>query len=413
MSNIYRILGWLHRYKNVSLESLSLTSIITFIPLNVDCTNFEDKKGKVNEQKYTSEKIKIRQKAVDVANNNKRLTEEYLDFMGGCPGSKVVTLVTYIAVARFVFRNEVGTDEYIDYTELPIIKRLNQLLNILNKKAKDAPPSVPYANKSIPWLEAMDVLQILRARIHCSVVEYKNIRKTKKGEVSKVHKQRRKKKTIMNDLQRFLSLALMMLIPTDRSRTYYQLEIGKTFVYGLYENNRFTSFDKLENKDQAIWYIHLMPDDYKTGKTYKEYWGLVLDVRFGKDSTLYQYIDMWINEGREFQQKCNHNYFFRGARSHKPIGSSNWGGLIKQIFAQQTGIPVMPKELRKMFVTYLNNMGASKAVMDATAYSMHHSKRMQEQIYNSQTILERIQPIYELNEKMHKEFFGENSQYED
>ncbi|MBD2359460.1 hypothetical protein H6G41_33650 [Tolypothrix sp. FACHB-123] len=40
---IKRILGWLHRYKDLSLESLSLTSIITFVKLNIPRDKFRDK----------------------------------------------------------------------------------------------------------------------------------------------------------------------------------------------------------------------------------------------------------------------------------------------------------------------------------------------------------------------------------
>ncbi|MGI8502185.1 MAG: hypothetical protein ACR2LR_13775 [Hassallia sp.] len=44
---------------------------------------------------------------------------------------------------------------------------------------------------------------------------------------------------------------------------------------------------------------------------------------------------------------------------------------------------------------------------------MHHSQARQQNVYNSQTMLEQLQPVFEYNEKMHKEFFEENSQSED
>jgi hypothetical protein len=78
---------------------------------------------------------------------------------------------------------------------------------------------------------------------------------------------------------------------------------------------------------------------------------------------------------------------------------------LTNIFASATGVPVTPKELRKMYVTYLNNQKVSNAEFKGAAKAMHHSSQMQEKIYNSQSILEAIAPAYEFNERMHEQFF--------
>lgn len=234
--------------------------------------------------------------------------------------------------------------------------------------------------------------------------------KTKQGDKKYLDIKTRDRNAIINDLQAFLSLAFMILIPVDRARTYYELEIGQTFVYGVYNDGKFTPVDKLQDKTQAIWYIHLMPNDYKTGKIYKEYWGRMDNIDFGDGNRLYNYIDTWINQGRQYKQNCNHNYFYRKVLNYKQLNTTNWSLRIKAIFAQETGIPVTPKELRRMYITYLNNQGATNAELKGAAQAMHHSQRMQESTYNSQTILDRIAPIYDLNEKMHKEFFGSSDE---
>jgi len=69
-------------------------------------------------------------------------------------------------------------------------------------------------------------------------------------------------------------------------------------------------------------------------------------------------------------------------------------------------MPVTPKELRKMFITYLNNDGATDAELNAAAEAMHHSRKMQETVYNSQTMVDKVKPVYKRNERMHQEFFG-------
>ncbi|MDZ7955888.1 hypothetical protein [Nostoc sp. DedQUE09] len=406
---IYRILGWLHRYKNVDLEDLSLSSIIKFIKLNVSRSDFKNKKGELNHQKYVNKKAMVREEAMELAKENRKLIEEYLDFLRGHPNSKLIIINTCLAIGKFVFRDEVDTDEDIDTTDLAIVKRLKELSKIYNEKAKYTPPSVPHSDKSVPWKQTFDILQLLRKRIHCLAHEYL------KKETGKTEIRLRTKNAIISDLQRFLSLAFMILIPTDRSRTYYELEIGRTFVYGLYEadGNRFTPVDKLRDKSKAAWWIHLMPGDYKTSKTYNEYWGLMPNVKFDRDNDLYSYIDRWINEGREYGQKCNHNCFFRGIKNYETLTHEGWCLRIRQIFAQELDVPVTPKELRKMFITHLNNIGATSPELKGASHAMHHSQKMQESVYNSQTIMDRIAPIYKLNERMLKEFFDLSEEEEE
>lgn len=387
---IYRMLGWLHRCKGLPLEELSLKSIINFIQLNVPKEKAIDSKGKYNQSQHRLKKATAREDAVDLANKNRDLIQEYIDFVGGHPNTKMIALTTCIAVAKFVFKKELGTDDYIDETDLPIIRRLNQVSNILSEKITSEPPSVAHADKSIPWEEAIDTLENCRL----------------KADATKIRRGRKRdKNAIINDLQIFLSLAFMLLIPVDRSRTYYELEIGKTFVYGIYDGARFTPASKMQDPSTATWYIHLMPGDYKTGKIYGEYWGIMPNVQFSDGKKLYEYIDRWLNEGREYKQKCNHSFFFRRPQKYEGLDEDDWGRRIRHIFAQETGIPVTPKELRKMYVTYLNNQQASNAVLKGAAKSMHHSQSMQEKIYNSQNILDSIAPVYSFNERMHKMAF--------
>jgi hypothetical protein len=388
---IYPILGWLHRYKKVGLDELSLESIIHFIKLNIPVSEAIDSKGKYNYHKHILKKAIARQKAIDLANEDKNIIQQYFDFLGGHSNTKIIIMTTCIAIAKFLFRNELGTDDYIDESDLPIVRRLNQLSNLLNKKAKSELPKVSHESKSVSWQEAVSILENFRQRANATMSDGNKIRN---------------KNSIIHDLQRFLLLAFMLLIPVDRSRTYYELEIGRTFVYGINENGRFTPAAKMKDNCTARWYIHLMPEDYKTGKSYKEYWGIMPNVEFLDGTKLYEYIDKWLNDGREYKHKCNHNFFFRSLQNYEKFNSKNLSKCLRNIFAHATGIPVTPKELRKMYVTYLNNQQATNAELKAAAKAMHHSTQMQEKIYNSQHILDSIAPIYALNERMHEEFFG-------
>lgn len=359
---IYRILGWLHRSKEMPVENLRLTSIIPFCKLNIQIKDCLNKKGKPDLNKHYLEKAIARQSAVDMAAETKNLISQYLQFMGGHPNSSIFAVSTCIVVAKYIFRNEIDTDDYPDELEIPVIRRLLQLCKTIKTESKITPPSVSYHQKSVSWEAALQVMEKLRIQANTPIVYSKEAKYDSAAVIA---------------LQNFLSLAFMTLMPPDRPRTYYELEIGNTFVQGFYEEERFTSKEKMLDPTQAIWYIHLKPRDYKTGSTYGEYWGAVRNVYFSDGTTLYKYIDKWLTQGREYLQKCNHNFFFRGVVNYNKVKGELWHNRIVSIFDREVGIPVAPKEFRKMYVTYMKNNGATEAELEAAAWAMHHSRQMQ------------------------------------
>lgn len=195
-------------------------------------------------------------------------------------------------------------------------------------------------------------------------------------------------------------------MPPDRSRTYYELEIGKTFVSGVFDGSQFIPEDKMKDKSKAELYIHLGANDYKTGKIYGEWWGKIPNVEFANEKTLYGYIYQWLTWGREIKQKLNHNFFFVGVSHRKQLNHKEWSGRFVNIFYREVGVPVSPKELRKMYVTYLKNSGASEAILEAAACSMHHSRTMQTNVYDQQEQMKKMAPALEFNKSIFAKVFS-------
>ncbi|OKH34780.1 hypothetical protein NIES2101_38425 [Calothrix sp. HK-06] len=133
----------------------------------------------------------------------------------------------------------------------------------------------------MPWEDTANVLELYRQEAGAIKAAY--------GESNN--------NAIVNNLQMFLSLAFILLIPVDRARTYYELEVGKTFVYGMYKDGRFTPAYKIKDNSQATWYIHLMPENYKTGEIYGESWREMPNIEFLDGTKLYDYINKWLNAG--------------------------------------------------------------------------------------------------------------------
>jgi len=72
-------------------------------------------------------------------------------------------------------------------------------------------------------------------------------------------------------------------------------------------------------------------------------------------------------------------------------------------------VPVTPKELRASFVTYLYDIGVPDYELDAVAFSMHHSRRMQESHYRKQKQLKRTQVAVSLSMKLVETIIGVRS----
>ena len=359
LRNIKAMLGWLHRFKNISLEELSLTKIIYPSPLlDHDFSDTDE-----NWDKYITNIYKLKQKANAVAKNNSALIQEYLIFFSSHPKTESITLSTFISVSNYIFKNYIGTEEYKTNDSLPIIQQLRLLKNAALKRAKITPDVVPYSAKSIPWGKALEVLDKLRAE--ANLTEYAS--KREKGYKRTI---KRRKTGIADSLQNFLIVSFLLVIPPLRSRVYYELEIGTTLVRGLFKNGIFISKDKLSASEESFWYVHLLPQQYKTGKVYKEYWKDVPNIKFPDGSSLYEYIEQWLNEYRNLEGLCEHQCFFRRSRLNTPFDHIHWRDRICNIFDRFTGVPVAPKEFRKMYVTFLKDSGVTEAQLEAAATAM-------------------------------------------
>lgn len=397
-------LGWLHRYKHVSLEDLRLTSIIEFCPLNTSLNICLNDIGKPDMNCYLLEKALLREQAFEKSFTTESLAVEYTNFVAGHPSSQLIHIDVWMAIAKFVYRNEVGSQDYPEYRDIPVIKKLARLRGTLTARQKITPDVVPHHKKSVSWEQALEVVEKLRQRVEISYCYYPRNEPRRIGHPPR--KQKRQIGALADDLQSFLSVAFAILMPPDRSRTYYELEIGKTLVSGIFDGSWFVPEDKMKDKSKAEFYIHLGANDYKTGKIYGEWWGKVPNVEFANGKTLYGYIYQWLTWGRELKQKLDHNFFFVGTRHRRQLGNGEWGERFVKIFYREVGVPVSPKELRKMYVTYLKNSGASEAVLEAAACSMHHSRKMQTKVYDQQEQMKKMAPALEFNKDIFAKFFS-------
>ncbi|MBD2261083.1 hypothetical protein [Pseudanabaena sp. FACHB-2040] len=413
-SKIKQILGWLHRYKAVPLDQLRLSSIITYSEVLVDITDFlpagfsfeslEDVDACAPDlaNKVAVKKMILDASAETAARENRLLTEDFLGWLGLKAKSQIAYVDVFLSIACFIYRNELASSACRESRTIPTIRELLNLKRLLEKEVNNHSESVPFHLKSIPWEECIRVVEELRLRYEEKYTYTKETR-VKHGTAKK----KRTPYALARDLQDFLSIALMVVIPPDRSRTYYELELGRTFVFGAFDGRSFTPAAQLKRHSDAKWYIHLEMEDYKTGKRYGTYWAPIPDIMFVNGVTLYEYIDEWLSWGRESHKPVNHNFFFRGTSDGGSLNHSDWNIRVTTLFERHTGVAVAPKELRKIYISYLKSSRATRAELEAASVAQHHSQKMQDSVYDQREQMDKLQPIYDFNERVIDAIFEE------
>lgn len=391
---IYQVMGWLHREEGVPLEKLRFQALITVSKLRFRIDEKEH-------DYYLRWKEKGRQRASDNAQHDLLRVKRYLEFTGTNPNSQKRRLSNIIAISKFLYRDLIGTDDCPDDKDIPVIRRLLQYQKELSASANQTPSSIPYQKTSLKWQHAIEAMLRQRLRADQMIVFFRS-----PGHSSGYQKKRRSDRAMAHELQRFLSLALCLLVPS-RSRTFYDLRIGETFKEGILTESEFLSVEQLKEhrlweqyQDKIRFYIHHLPEDYKTGKNMSRalldnggWWAEIPNVEF-RAKTLYDYIRRWLNWGRILQEPVSDNFFFRGYHTNQPLDGSAWNARIRSLFNYWTSVPVPPKNIRKMYASQFHRYSES------SAHLMQHSERIQRTVYDMRLSIEQIRPVMDENVKL-------------
>ncbi|BAZ34080.1 hypothetical protein NIES4074_65940 [Cylindrospermum sp. NIES-4074] len=392
---ILQALGWLHRYEGVPLEQLSLECLISFCQLVFRAKDYPDFHS------YLYEKEKGMQATRDQAKADIERIRRYLVFVGGHPDSQKKRVSLLIAVSKFIYRDLIGSDDIPNERDIPVIRRLLEIQVTLGKKAKSVTQTVSYHETSVSWQEAIAAMEKQRRRAE-QVIIY-----IKKDNLKGYEEKHRPNTAVANELQKFLSIAFCLLVPS-RSRTFYDLRINETWKEGILTENKFLSVADL--KEQGVWeqvkaqvafYIHHHADDYKTGKAMAPvlmnnggWWVEVPNLRFTPHQCLYDYVRRWLEWGRYAEGPVGHNFFFRHAFSPRPLDAGAWGERIRRIFAHWTGVRVPPRTIRKMFSSAFPDHKESAALL------LQHSEQIHDTDYDMRHSVEKMQPVIAANQQL-------------
>lgn len=375
------ILGWQYSQGEL-LENLSLNNLIRVYDINPEINNFET----INDY-YIQKGINI--------NKAKKEAKKFIDFIDTFFRNYQIKLkVTkrgYISalvnLSKFIYKDITDVDDYYNYEDIPIIRRLRIYFNRMKNDSKKIEPNL------VEWDTILKCLKEAKRRA--------DLVKSTRGRKIKSYTQYKR-------LQTFLILGFFTLVPPSRSRVIRELRIGKTLKHGLFKNGTFIPKEQLEQNEKPKYYIHLQPEDYKTGKVYGEWLGEFPNTKFFDGTTFYEYLDKWIYGGirQSLLGEENHNYLFFRTISLKPFDKSSLAEHINYLFSSTIKEQINPHKLRTIFRTYLVNKGASQAELESAAYWMRHSNEIAKEVYTQQTLEQKLNPGREIAERLNSEILN-------
>lgn len=401
---LMRLLGWRHRFEGMPLENLTLVKLIPFVPVKPRHSDIVSEVGE-SENAYLKALVQrqqeLDQQALIAAQHVEQLLERYFEFQADCVTTQHQTTKVFSCLAQFVYWEEIqrlGLERRA-YHQIPVLKRLKSIQATRAKLVRNTSPAIPFEEHSIPWRQVFEVLKQQQRKADEPYVYYSIIKNGKEY----LGRNLRSETAIARDLQTFLLVLFFVAVPPGRTQGVQALELGKTLKQGVFESGEFIPVDRLAEPHLAKWYIQLKSNQYKSGKAHGTYWGEVPNVPLGQGKTFYDYLERWIEHDRLAFQP-DHDFLFvktcsrlNVTRAGEPITKASVRGFVRGAFSVYAGVQVSPQTCRPMFVTYLNQIGASEAELEAAATAMRHCRSTQRKHYDRLDKVSKMQPVMEFN----------------
>ena len=398
------MLGWLYRTKGIPLAEMSLSKLVPFIRLNFQIREFE-----FEENPWLSQIIAKAKALENIKDEAKRLVNLIREFFGWLkhPPSmrtKQIYIDALIAYSKYVYRDETDETMALNFEDIPLINRLKVFHREVNSSRKKSSDS---HNKYLPWTDVLDVINKLRFEADLE------------NRKDRDYRIKRRLSSRAKSLQNFVLLGFFVLIPPSRQRVIRELELGRTLKYGTFSNGRFTPFEKMANPSEAKYYIHLQPEDYKTGNIYGEWLGEFPNTEFPDGSKFYDYLNRWFFRG--YQDKNGDWHGMReviAAPSEKTVfvrenlgtsyNNQRMSEKIKNIFIRWTGVPISPQDLRHLYRTYIDDpaTGATAGEKESAAFWMRHSSQMAKKVYSHLNCEQKLQMGDQMSRRLNQQLLS-------
>jgi hypothetical protein len=408
VSTLLRFLGWLHRKHDVPLQDLRITTIIPFIKLKFKLGDFKDTDGNFDRMALRNAKVAALEDLEAVTEDVRQQIQQFLADATLSPAAAIGYITGFINVAKYVYQHETQffKPTKSGFADISLVESLRALRYEFDVALRNNPKTViPRERRLVSWLDILEVVEKLRVEAELRHrFQVRRDRPLQSGQPG-ISRIKRTELAIATSFQKFLILAIMTATPPGRPRDYRELELGRTFVQGTLRNGVFIPRKEMKDPTQAQWWIHLMPEDYRTGKCYGEWRGQLPNIQFANDRTLYQYIEEWLTRWR-LVFRPNHQCLFT-QHNGKVLSANSFSNKVQTMIFRFTGTRVNPHSLRHAYVTYLRANGATEEEMEGTAAFMRHSRKTQARIYDQVDLQDKLAPGKALAQSIAESFFSD------
>lgn len=345
MEEVKRHLGYLHRVRGVPLSELTLDMLVPHSGIAAD--------GGLDE-------VALDQLHDEVAEQMRWLREERQN----SPNCEQAVLKARIDVAKFLYgklsrmrgRHQMSKKS-VGYRDIPAIEELRAMDREVTARIRVTEKVADESKKWVDW----PVYRAMVARLE---------------QECGTHFACRKKRTsteLAKSIQIFL-ITLVYSICPDRSRTVYELELGR----------------RLFKTEAGYYQIVHHADDFKTGDTYCQN-GESRIIPFPEEFT--PYFDAWLDIHRH-QFNPSHEFVFTQWNG-KPVNENSLYHYFRRRAYRLTGQLFHPKMVRDSAVTYFKGADVPERVLDSLAHLMAHSREMQSKVYDRRTSQQKAMPAIE------------------
>jgi hypothetical protein len=321
-----------------------------------------------------------------------RLFRQFAAYTHAQSIGRLVELDWLIRLTKYLYDEDI---QEVGEEGISILKCLKRLRKQLRKKAEEEASRLPYGEVSL----GREALLSLIVRLKHLATQEKGINGKRPLALS----------TRARHMQQFLLIALLGLIPPRRRRVLVELEVGRTLRRGLRIDRRFIPVEELPDSSQARWYFTLNPEDYKTGKVNGVDWTPIENWTFEDGTTLYDYIDRWLQDLRPQLNPQHQGFFIQTGHGRSVAGARVTAEIFyrwcRHATERHAGVSVAPKTFRKMYVSLIKSLPhITEADLEAVAAAMGHSRQMQEQVYNQLGHDETVAPVLDIQKRINQDY---------
>lgn len=406
LRQIRLVLGWLHRFKGISLGSLKLQDMISWADID------------------SSDRAHLKQ-AEDLAFKNLELINEYIawlensgDEKAGKAGSakslytSIDVLRIFLVVAQFIYRERSQSVSINRHQDVPIVQLLRQQLAEAQAMVKEQRSSQP-PPKNLDWTDFLALVETMRQQGSFDVIHLFPASRSDTNPSPN-----RALVALAHVYQCFLLSAFLCYLPPQRQQIWRNLQFlvgsrpDSSEIYAN-QNSEISGYIYKENEQ---WWLYLLRDDYKTSKAYQDLLIKVPNIQYPHDRCFYQYLDEWLFElefaTRKGVERINglrqvfspqHEYFFTQRNGKRFVHASNFNKLLQSSALDILGEPLTPELLRSMFAKYIFSQDVDAKIASLAALMAKTSKKNGE-IYDLWLDSESIKVGVQIAEKVAQDF---------